>query len=84
MARVWSFLGVDIQRAELPGALEVELGSNPDKDWQQEKAGELVEPLQKGKSGSWRDLFTDRDRTIFRKIAGQTLVDWRYEKGLEW
>lgn len=84
MVRLWSFLGVDTQRAELPGTLETELASNPDKDWQQEKAGELVEPLQKGKSGSWRDLFTARDRAIFRRIAGQTLVDWRYEKDLEW
>jgi LPS sulfotransferase NodH len=84
MARLWSFLGVDAQRAELPEALEAELGSNPDKDWQQEKAGELIEPLQKGKSGSWRDLFTARDRDIFRNIAGQTLVDWRYEADLEW
>jgi LPS sulfotransferase NodH len=84
MARLWSFLAVDVQQPELAGLLATELGQNPDRDWQQEKAGELVEPLQKGKSGSWRDLFTIRDREIFRKIAGETLIAWRYEKDLHW
>ncbi len=84
MSRLWSFLGVDTQREGLPSLLETELQSNPDKDWQQQKAGDLVEPLQKGKSGSWRDLFTARDQAIFRQIAGQTLVAWGYEENLDW
>lgn len=78
MSRLWKFLGLDIGLPGLPETLQTELSSNPDRDWQKQKAGELVSPLQKGKSGSWRDLFTDRDQTVFRKIAGDLLESWNY------
>lgn len=84
MARLWAFLGVDVGRMELASLLESELASNPDRDWQQEKAGELVSPLKKGKSGSWQNMFTARDRKIFREIAGSTLISWDYEANLDW
>lgn len=84
MVRIWSFLDVDVLKPELAGLLDAELTSNPDKDWQRKKAGDLIEPLQKGKSGSWRDLFTRRDCDIFREIAGETLISWNYEKDLDW
>jgi len=78
MSRLWAFLGLDTQ---LPGLMEIlhsELSSNPDRDWQKQKAGELVSPLQKGKSGSWQNLFTQRDRNVFRSIAGDLLESWNY------
>ena len=84
MMRLWSFLGVDVMNSELPLLLEAELNANPDKDWQKKKAGDLIEPLQKGKSGSWQDLFTQRDQDIFREIAGETLITWGYESDLDW
>ena len=58
--------------------------SNPDADWQRKKAGDLVAALEKGKRGSWRELFTERDKRIFKEIAGQTLIDWGYEETLDW
>ncbi len=79
MTRLWAFLGVDTSLAELPRLLKAELGQNPDRDWQRQKAGELVGPLQKGKSGSWRNLFTERDRVVFHQIAGDVLEKWGYE-----
>jgi len=82
--RLWNFLNVDTKQSDLPEVLAKELGSNPDAQWQRQKAGELVEPLKKGKSGSWRDLFTTRDKQIFKDIAGQTLSDWGYETDLDW
>jgi hypothetical protein len=84
MTRLWSFLGLDVGRTELPSLLNTELARNPDKAWQLEKASNLVEPLEKGKSGSWRDLFTERDKKIFKEIAGETLMVWDYESSMEW
>jgi hypothetical protein len=84
MSQLWAFLGLDLGYPDLPKVLEVELSSNPDRDWQQEKAGDLVGPLQKGKSGSWQNLFTPRDKSVFREIAGDTLVAWGYETDLDW
>ena len=78
MSRLWTFLGVDINVLELPNVLQEELSSNPDRDWQKQKAGILVNPLEKGKSGSWRELFTERDQAVFRDIAGDLLATWDY------
>jgi hypothetical protein len=84
MLRVWEFLGADISLVELPEAVDREMSLNPDADWQQEKAGDTISPLKKGKQGSWRDLFTERDRRLFKSLAGQALIDWGYEKDLNW
>jgi len=84
MTRLWIFLGVDVSQPELPGILNAEISSNPDKDWQQKKAGSLAGSLQKGKSGSWRDMFSSRDKQIFRDIGGESLIAWGYEKELTW
>ncbi len=77
---IWQFLGADITNPELDGIVTNEMTQNPDADWQRQKAGELISPLEKGKKGSWRVLFTERDRNMFAEIAGQTLANWGYEK----
>jgi hypothetical protein len=84
MQRVWAFLGADPKMEGLAQRLEKELQSNPDADWQKRKAGDLVEPLEKGKGGSWRFLFTQRDRQVFKAIAGKALIDWGFERDLDW
>jgi hypothetical protein len=84
MRRLWSFLRVDTSLPNLQDLLTAELSSNPDKDWQKQKAGDLISPLQKGKSGSWRDLFANRDREVFKSIAGNLLIELDYEQDLNW
>ncbi|MEA3351625.1 MAG: sulfotransferase [Chloroflexota bacterium] len=78
MCRLWELLNVDVARQDLRALLDAELDRNPDAKWQQHKAGDLVEPLQKGKTGSWRELFTPRDRDVFDEIAGDALAAWGY------
>lgn len=78
MTRLWTFIGVDTEIPDLSKKLHMELNSNPDRDWQEHKAGDLISPLEKGKSGSWRGFFTERDRKIFQDIAGDQLQDWGY------
>jgi hypothetical protein len=84
MQRLWSFLGVDPLAPGLETAVADAMGENPDADWQQQKAEEIVSPLQKGQHGSWRELFTERDRQAFKSIAGEALIHWGYEKDLDW
>lgn len=84
MQRIWAFLGADPSITELSEFVANEMRENPDADWQQEKASEIASPLQKGKHGSWQEFFTSQDRRIFKNIAGQTLIDWGYEKDLDW
>ncbi len=84
MCRLWTFLGVDVSASELKDVLDAELERNPDADWQQEKAAEIATSLSKGQRGTWRELFTARDRQIFKQAAGETLVDWGYEPDPSW
>jgi hypothetical protein len=78
MRQVWDFLGASPYAPGLFEALGLELEQNPDADWQNKKAGEIAGPFQKGKSGSWQTMFTERDCQIFLETAGETLVTWGY------
>ena len=60
------------------------MNRNPDADWQKQQAGDLVSNLSKGKRGSWQQLFTERDKQIFKEIAGETLIEWGYAKDNNW
>jgi hypothetical protein len=84
LERIWDFLGAGPVSPELARVVAAELERNPDADWQKQKAGELVSPLEKGKRGSWQGLFTPADRQVFKDLAGQALVAWGYERDLEW
>ncbi len=78
MRRVWNFLGASEASIEVEDALHKEMQQNPDAEWQQQKASEIAKPLQKGKQGSWRDIFTRQDKEVFQQIAGATLDTWGY------
>lgn len=82
IAAVWQFLGAD--PAGLEAVVGAEISHNPDADYQREAAGDLVKNLEKGKRGSWQELFTKQDTRIFKEIAGETLIAWGYEKDMEW
>ena len=84
MCRLWHFLGEDPEGDALQAALQAELQENPDADWQQQKDSQLASSLQKGKAGSWEQMFTSRDREIFKQIAGETLLTWKYETRRSW
>lgn len=79
MARLWSFLGAPVDAPELQASLAAEMQQNPDADWQKKKASEIAGAVQKGQHGSWREMFTDRDRRIFHEVAGETLRAWGYK-----
>ena len=84
LSQLWQFLGVDPHIAGLQQALAEEMQQNPDAEWQQQKSAEIAASLHKGRRGTWRELFTDQDRQIFKQAAGETLVAWGYEQGLDW
>jgi hypothetical protein len=82
MQQIWAFLGATPK--DLTKEVAEEMTQNPDAAYQKEVASDLVKNLDKGKRGSWRDLFTERDKRIFKEIAGKTLIAWGYEKDMEW
>jgi hypothetical protein len=40
--------------------------------------------FRKGIAGDWRDTFTKRDREIYKKLAGEKLLEMGYEDSLDW
>lgn len=40
--------------------------------------------LRKGISGDWKNVFTERDKQIFKEIAGDALIEVGYEKNADW
>lgn len=81
---IWNLLGVDVNLAGLSESLDMELAQNPDADWQREKQQQVADIIRKGLPGSWRDIFTADDIRSFKAIAGDTLIEWGYEKDLNW
>jgi len=82
LSKVWTFLGVNPDTLE--PRVNQEMAQNPDADWQNQKAPDLVSALEKGKRGSWKQLFTEGDKKLFKETAGDVLVTWGYEQTLGW
>ncbi|MEX1248208.1 MAG: sulfotransferase [Anaerolineales bacterium] len=82
LSKVWTFLGANPDTLE--PRVNQEMVQNPDATWQSEKAPELASALEKGKRGSWKQLFTERDKNVFKEIAGSVLMTWGYEQNPDW
>jgi hypothetical protein len=84
MTRLWKFLGVRKINGALEKGIKAEMESNPDEEWQAERNEGIAFFLPKGQAGNWRRLFTARDRSVFKDVAGEMLIQWRYETGDDW
>lgn len=81
ISRLWQFLNTDDRAIDLAGLqsiVKAEMDRNPDAEYQQQKAGEIAQSVQKGKRGTWRDVLTERDKRIIHEVAGEALVNWGY------
>ena len=84
MSKLWSFLGVKNVDTFLVEKIKAEMESNPDEEWQAKRNEGIASFLPKGQAGNWSRLFTEMDKSIFKEVAGEMLVKWKYEKDLDW
>ena len=84
MSKLWNFLGVKAVEPSLGEEIKAEMSSNPDEEWQAKRNEGIASFLPKGQAGNWRRLFTEKDKSIFKEVAGEMLVKWKYEKDLNW
>jgi hypothetical protein len=84
MTRLWDFLGVKKVNKSLQKDIQAEMASNPDEEWQEKRNEDIASFLPKGHTGNWQRLFTANDKAVFKEAAGVTLVNWKYEKDLNW
>ncbi len=83
MQKLWNFLGVQANPS-LEKKIIDEMSSNPDEEWQAKRNEDIASFLPKGHAGNWQRLFTARDKSIFKEVAGEMLIKWGYEKDLNW
>jgi hypothetical protein len=83
MQRLWHFLGVQAEQS-LEKVIVDEMSSNPDEEWQAKRNEDIASFLPKGQAGNWQRLFTPRDKAIFKEVAGEMLVKWKYEADNQW
>jgi len=83
MQKLWKFLGVQADRS-LDKAITDEMSSNPDEEWQSKRNEDIASFLPKGQAGNWQRLFTARDKAVFKEVAGEMLIKWKYEKSVDW
>jgi hypothetical protein len=84
MSRLWKFLSVKKISKTLEKQLLAEMSSNPDEEWQAKRNEGIASFLPKGQAGNWQRLFTEKDKALFKEVAGDVLVKWGYEKDLNW
>ena len=84
MSKFWKFLGVKNIEKSLDESLRAEMSSNPDEEWQARRNEDISSFLPKGQAGNWTRLFTEKDKSVFKEVAGEMLVKWKYEKDLNW
>ena len=84
MRKLWNFLGVKAVDESLGEKIKAEMSSNPDEEWQAKRNEGIASFLPKGQAGNWSRLFTEKDRSIFKEVAGEMLIKWKYEKDLAW
>jgi LPS sulfotransferase NodH len=84
MSRLWKFLGVKTVNKALEKKIKAEMASNPDEEWQAKRDEGIASFLPKGQAGNWQKLFSARDKSTFKEVAGEMLVQWKYEKDNDW
>ena len=84
LTRIWELLGVKTIAKSLENQAQAEMSSNPDEEWQARRNEGIASFLPRGQAGNWQRLFTAQDKAIFKEIAGETLIRWKYEKDLNW
>jgi len=84
LTRLWKFLGVKKSDKSLAKQIKAEMESNPDEEWQAKRNEGIAAFLPKGHAGNWEHLFTANDKSIFKEIAGDMLVKWKYENNSNW
>jgi len=84
LTRLWKFLDVKKTDKSLVKKIKIEMESNPDEEWQAQRDEGIASFLPKGQAGNWERLFTTKDKSIFKEVAGKMLIKWKYEKDLSW
>jgi len=82
LRRVFEFLGAHsdpkvIERCIRAGSFERAVDRRSGEE-------DPTSPIRKGISGDWRTVFTERDRALYKELAGECLAELGYDKSGDW
>lgn len=82
LTELFAFLEVDTDPAVVDQVVE----ANRFEKLAKRRPGEEASgsSMRKGISGDWKEVFTERDKRIFKEEAGELLVELGYERDLDW
>ena len=82
LEKLFGFVGVGRNELTLKRIVE----DNSFERWSGRKPGEEQSGsfFRKGVAGDWRGIFNDRDREVYKRHAGDLLVELGYERDLNW
>ena len=82
MGRLFRFLGAEDDERTVRGCVD----SNRFEKVAKRQAGseDSASFLRKGVAGDWRNVFTERDKAIYKEFAGDLLVEMNYERDNGW
>lgn len=83
VARILRFLGADAGGRSVKACIEATGFEQTSKRKRGEEDSSSVR-FRKGVAGDWRNVFTERDESIFKEKAGDLLVELGYEKDGDW
>lgn len=83
VARLLEFLGADAAEGTARRCVEAASFERWTKD-RRRGDEDSTSFLRKGVAGDWRNVFTARDREIFKDIAGDLLIRLGYERDYDW
>ncbi len=83
VARILRYLGADASGRSVKACIEATGFEQTSKRKRGEEDSSSVR-FRKGVAGDWRNVFTERDESIFKEKAGDLLVELGYEKDSGW
>jgi hypothetical protein len=82
MERLFGFLGADASEGVVRRC--VEAASFGRLSQGRKRGEEAASFFRKGIAGDWKNVFTERDRAVFKDAAGDVLVALGYERDRDW
>jgi hypothetical protein len=83
IGKLLRFLGADFDQGLVRNCIE----ANRFEKWAEgrEKGQEESSAFyRKGVAGDWRNVFTEKDKSVFKEAAGEALINLGYEKDRDW
>jgi len=83
VTRLFEFLGADLREEVVERALRASSFETLSKGRERGQE-DPASFFRKGVAGDWRNLFTERDKQIYKEEAGELLIKLGYEKDNDW